>query len=182
MADGRLDLCESLHGAAFEALPDAICIVEPTGDESDGQRDWRYLSCNLALRRMLEIDDMVGQTLRQRFPGEADRWSREFQQVLDSGETMRLVHTRSHRVQVLETMLIPIANGERQAVMVRIRDITDDAAVEDLRLDGAARRDDQKRRQRAARQKPHASAGPPTHSYNSQTPQMIFHLLLLLLR
>lgn len=126
MADGPRDLCESLCGAAFEALPDAVCIVEPTDKKADGQRDWRYLSCNLALRRMLDIDDMVGQTLRQLFPEQADHWSREFEQVLDSGETAKLVHSRSHRTQVFETVLVPIAVGDRQAIMVRIRDITDE--------------------------------------------------------
>lgn len=123
MADISLPLGDSLLYAAFAALPEAACIVEPLANPDQARRDWRYLASNPAMCDMLQIDDLTGQRLGERYPEIAERWAHEFEQVLASGKTATLIHESTRRSAVFEIILAPLSYGEdERAVLVRVRD------------------------------------------------------------
>lgn len=124
MADFPHSSNESLFGAAFRALPDAACIVEPVDPAEGGARDWRYVASNEAHASLLGRSDLVGMTLRAAHPDIAPEWFADFERVLASGRPERL--NRKHATQPLlyEVALYPATGGERPAVVVRLRDIT----------------------------------------------------------
>lgn len=124
MSDFPHDPDESLFGAAFRALPDAACIVEPVGKAGEEGRDWRYLASNPALCRLLGIEDPTGKSLGQRFPEAAADWARDFERVLARGTPEVLVRQSAQFPQVYEVVLTPLRHDGRPALMARIRDIS----------------------------------------------------------
>ncbi|RNJ62220.1 MAG: hypothetical protein EDM03_12170 [Porphyrobacter sp. IPPAS B-1204] len=84
MADHSPNIGDSLLGAAFGALPEAACIVEPVPMPGKDARDWRYIVTNTAMCDLLEIEDPTGHRLGERFPEVAEHWCAQFEQVLES--------------------------------------------------------------------------------------------------
>ncbi len=125
MADFSHNLGNSLLDAAFAALPDAACILEPVEASGDDQRDWRYLASNAALCSLLGVDNLIGQSLGERFPDVAAQWSDTFDQVLLGGAPTALIHEHTRQPYVYEVSLSPLRYGEgRSAVLACIRDIS----------------------------------------------------------
>jgi len=124
MADFPLDSDETLFGAAFGALPDAACILEPVEPSCEGQRDWRYVASNAAHARLIGRDDLVGQGLLSAHPELAREWLSDLDRVLASGQQETL--NRKHAVKPLlyEVVFSPVGAPGHRAVMVRLRDIT----------------------------------------------------------
>lgn len=140
MADLSPPLGDSLLGAAFGALPEAACIIEPVAMPGEQPRDWRYIATNLAMCDLLKIDDLTGHRLGERFPDVAAHWSAKFEQVLASGAPVTLVHESTLQAMVFETMLVPLTHGEgHRAVLVRIRDVSSEHAARALGREADAR-------------------------------------------
>jgi PAS domain S-box-containing protein len=140
MADLSPPLGDSLLGAAFGALPEAACIVEPVDLPGANPRDWRYLVINPAMCDLLEIDDLTGHRLSERFPDIAEHWSAEFEKVLMTGTSATLIHESVRQKLVFEIMLVPLSHGEgRRAVLVRIRDVSTEHAARALRREADTR-------------------------------------------
>lgn len=140
MADLSPSLGDSLLGAAFAALPDAACIVEPVEIPGNSQRDWRYVATNTAMCDLLEIADLTGHRLGERFPDAADHWSAQFEQVIAGGAPITLVHQGTVKPLVFETILTPLNHGEgRRAILVRIRDVSSEHTARALRHEADTR-------------------------------------------
>lgn len=139
MADHSPHFGDSLLGAAFGALPEAACIVEPV-EVPDSPRDWRYLASNPAMCDLLEIDDPTGHLLGDRFPDAAGHWSGEFERAMAGGAPVTLIHESVRQSLVFETVLVPIRHGEgSRAILVRIRDVSSEHAARALRREADAR-------------------------------------------
>jgi two-component sensor histidine kinase len=125
MADFSHNPGNSLLDAAFAALPDAACILEPVEASGDVPRDWRYLASNAALCSLLGVDNLIGQSLGARFPEVAAQWSETFDQVLAEGAPAALIHEDTRQPNVYEVSLSPLSYGDgRSAVLACIRDIS----------------------------------------------------------
>lgn len=130
---------DSLFGAAFMALPEAACILEPIGLTGQRGQDWRYLVCNPAMCLLLDDGDLVGQTLRGRFPHVADRWADDMARVLATGKSEVLIRETSQQLQTLEVVLVPIDWARGKALMVRVRDVTAERLASVQRREADAR-------------------------------------------
>ena len=139
MTDSDHDAGESVLGAAFLALPDAACVLEPVGQPGVPDRDWRYLAVNPAMKRLLDLGDVIGMTLRERFPRAAEIWSPDLERVMESGESEVLVRKGSETGQVLEITLAPLFYGQTGAVMALIRDATREHRAREKRRAADAR-------------------------------------------
>jgi len=140
MADFSHDLGNSLLDAAFAALPDAACILEPVEASGDAPRDWRYLASNAALCRLLGVENLIGQSLGKRFPDVAAHWSDAFDRVLADGAPAALIHEHSLKPYVYEISLSPLRYGEGQnALLARIRDISAEHVARARRREADAR-------------------------------------------
>lgn len=124
MADFPHDHDQSLIDAAFSALPDAACILEPVDGSEGAGRDWRYVASNRAHSTLLGRFDLIGLTLRAAHPKMAPQWFTDLDRVLASGRPETLI--REHAVESLfyEVVMFPVSGGGRQAVVVRLRDVT----------------------------------------------------------
>ena len=123
MAEFAQDGGKSLFHAAFEALPDAACILAPV-DHETSERDWRYLASNAALRDLLGVETLTGDSVRQHFPKQADHWSAVFSRVLETARPETLIRETHDRSHVHEICLTLLSEGGSPAVLCRIRDIT----------------------------------------------------------
>lgn len=139
MADFPHDPDETLFGAAFHALPDAACIVEPTTPVGDEPRDWRYLASNPALWRLLGIDDPTGKTLGQRFPEAAGQWAQDFERVIARGIPEVLLRQGARNENIYEVVLSPLKYAGRSAIMARIRDVSSEHLAREKRREADAR-------------------------------------------
>ncbi|WP_054117445.1 PAS domain-containing protein [Porphyrobacter sp. AAP60] len=139
MTDFDQDGQHSLLGAAFSALPDAACILEPVGRLGETDRNWRYLAVNPAIQRLLDLGDVIGMTLRERFPRAAEIWSPDLERVLKNGVAEVLVRQGSETGQVLEITLAPLQCGQTSAVMALIRDATGEHRAQEKRRAADAR-------------------------------------------
>lgn len=139
MAEHSSETDNSLFRAAFDALPDAACILEPVGVPGEGVADWRYLAANAALYENFGIEDLSGHLLSQRFPRAAPIWGPDFERVILTGAPQVLVRQSTVNAQVYEVVLSPLGYAGRSAVMARIRDNTDEYQAREMRREADAR-------------------------------------------
>lgn len=125
--------------AAFMAIRDAACILEPIPGEQGDIADWRYLAANPAMEAAFEVQNLAGRTLREQFPEVAERWSSEFGRVLASGQTERVIRQARRQPRIYEVTLSPLAWGGRRAVMGVIGDITSGYTDRQSREEAVAR-------------------------------------------
>jgi PAS domain S-box-containing protein len=123
MADFAQDGGESLFHAAFEALPDAACILA-AADDGTAVGDWHYIAGNAALRSLLGVETLAGHSVRQHFPRQVDHWAEVFSRVLKAARPETLIREARNRSLVHEICVTPLLERDPPAVMCRIRDIT----------------------------------------------------------
>lgn len=139
MADFSPPTDDSLFAAAFGALPDAACILEPVGVPGEGVSDWRYLAANPALCAMFGTGELVGGTTSQHFGQSADKWVADFERVILGQTPEVLVRQGSHRPEIFEVVLSPLRYAGRSAIMARIRDVTSEQQARAKRREADAR-------------------------------------------
>lgn len=139
MADFPIDAGMTLFGAAFDALPDAACILEPVGEPGHHPREWRYLACNPAILRLLQMDDPVGQMIGYRYPEAGRAWAQDFERVLSRNTSEALVRKGAGDNRIYEVVISPLRLTSRSAVMARIRDISSEHLAREKRREADAR-------------------------------------------
>ena len=139
MADFPLDPEETLFGAAFHALPDAACLLEPVDTGGSTGREWRYVASNQAHMAVLDKPSLLGQTLRSAHPHLSTQWYEDLDRVLASGASETLIRRHAVKPLVYEVLMSPVTGAGRQAVMVRLRDVTEDLKTRDKRREADAR-------------------------------------------
>lgn len=139
MADSPHRIDETLFGAAFDAMPDAACILEPVFGRDGAIIDWRCLAANRRIGEFLGLTDVVGKTLHTRWPKMVPLWMEEFAQVLASGSPLTVIRKGSEDDNTYETTLSPITFGARRAVMATLRDASAEHAALARKLEADAR-------------------------------------------
>ena len=124
MVEFPQDHDNSLFSAAFDALPDAACILEPMLGPDGKPMDWRYLAANHRIGELLDLRGVAGQTLRSRWPLMAQQWLGEFSQVLTTGKPLIVTRPGFESSLIYETTLTPVQFGDRGAVMAILRDVS----------------------------------------------------------
>ncbi|AVG21567.1 PAS domain-containing sensor histidine kinase [Caulobacter vibrioides] len=115
---------ERRYQALFESMDEGFCVIEffdgPHGPDSD----YVHIMANAAYERHAGIFNVVGQTLREVVPKEADAWVARYGAVLRTGEPIRfeqeLVATGRH----LELSSFRIEPPELKQVAVLFQDVT----------------------------------------------------------
>ncbi|HET8872008.1 MAG TPA: PAS domain-containing protein [Aquabacterium sp.] len=89
------------YRALFDILDEGVCLFERLPLRPDGLRDYRYIAMNPAMQAMFGIPDLSGQSIRDNFPDEVEDWYDDYDRVLDSGASIRLVRGRLLRAWCL---------------------------------------------------------------------------------
>lgn len=139
MADNSHAQDQTLFVAAFQALPEAACILEPVYGINGDITDWAYIAANRRIGEFLGLRDVEGQTLRGRWPKMAADWMDEFAQTLATGEPLTVTRPGSETDQLYETTLTPVPFGARGAVIATIRDVSSEHRARLKRREADAR-------------------------------------------
>ena len=129
----------------FEAMDEGFCIIEFFDGPHGPLSDYIHIEANAAYAKHAGIDNVVGQTLRQLVPDEAEGWIARYGPVLHSGNPIRfdqeLVVTGRH----LDICAFRLEPASRKQVAVLFQDVT-----ARKRAESALRRLNQELEQRVA--------------------------------
>jgi PAS domain S-box-containing protein len=112
------------YRALFEALDEAVCVLEKLPTGPDGRRDFRYLAVNRAMREMFGVDDLAGRSSRDIFPDEAETWYDDFDRVLATGDAVRVERETTRHGLALSIFVARVENGTNSQLITVMRDVT----------------------------------------------------------
>ena len=113
------------YRTVFDSIGDGFCVIEKVEGEAGAPLDFRYVEANPSFELQSGISGVVGRTLRQVIPGEAEEWLRTYGAVLESGEAIRFERGLVALGRVLECHAFRVEYPTRQRVGVSFRDITE---------------------------------------------------------
>jgi signal transduction histidine kinase len=116
---------ERRYRALFESMDEGFCVIEFLDGPHGPDSDYIHIMANAAYERHAGIPNVVGQTLREMAPDEADAWLARYGEVLRTGVPIRfeqeLVATGRH----LSLSSFRIEPPELKQVAVLFQDVTD---------------------------------------------------------
>jgi PAS domain S-box-containing protein len=108
----------------LESIDEGFCVIEKI-DAAGGKRsDFRFVTANPAFAVHSGISDVVGRTLREVVPTEADDWIAIYDTVLATGRPSRFEHELATMGRVLELYAFRVDDLPRRSVGVLFKDIT----------------------------------------------------------
>ena len=116
---------EELYRTLIENMDDGCMIIEQLPRRPDGLRDYRYVLTNPASTSMFGLPDLTGQSVRDNFPNEDEEWYDYYDQVIETGQSMRFERTASSVGMVIEMFLARVGDPAGKRLLVLMRDITD---------------------------------------------------------
>ena len=123
----------------FEAMEDALCVVEILGPDADGVvRRVRYLHANAAFERHTGVANAEGLSSDDAFPGLEQHWFDHFARVWRTGKPARIIDAAGSLGRVYEVSLSRIGTADTRHVACLFRDVTMQHAAQQRALQMAA--------------------------------------------
>ncbi|MHB0991984.1 MAG: PAS domain-containing protein [Burkholderiales bacterium] len=122
-AEEALRVSEKRYHSLFESIDDGFCIIEKVEDDTGEPLDFRYIEVNPAFALQFGVRDVVGKTIRQVFPDEAEACFVTYDSVLRTGEPIRFEHQLLTQGGVLELYAFRIDDPLHRRVGVVFNDI-----------------------------------------------------------
>ena len=123
----------------FEAMDDALCVVEILGPDDDGVvRRVRYLHANAAFERHSGYRAVEGLSSDVAFPGLEQHWFDHFAEVWRTGKPARVIDAAASLGKVYEVSLSRIGDEDARQVACLFRDVTLQHAAQQRALQMAA--------------------------------------------
>jgi two-component system CheB/CheR fusion protein len=118
-ADDALRESEVRYRSLFDAIDEGFCTLEKVETRPGEPSDFRYLAANPAFAAQAGVSDVVGKTIREAFPGEAQEWFDIYDSVLRTGEATRFARPLATQDRFLELFAFPLpdSTGRRLAVI-----------------------------------------------------------------
>ncbi len=124
MAVDALAHSEERYRALFDAVDDGFCIIEFIDGPHGPASDYFHVEANAGYERHTGIPDVVGKTLRDLAPEEADGWLDLYGLVLRTGQPIRFERDFVAAGRHIEVSAARIEPASRRQVSVLFRDIT----------------------------------------------------------
>jgi diguanylate cyclase (GGDEF)-like protein/PAS domain S-box-containing protein len=115
---------EQHYRTLFESIDEGFCIIEKVEGSAGGPLDFRYIEANAAFAVQSGISDVLGKTIRQVAPGETEEWFLTYDQVLQTGEPIRLERGLITQGRVLELHAFRVEGETHCRVGISFKDIT----------------------------------------------------------
>jgi PAS domain S-box-containing protein len=129
-AEGALRHSELKFRTLFQSIDEGFCVLQKLlGD--DGRSDYRYLQANPGFATQTGAADVVGRTVREVFPADADEWVVVYDEILASGESRKFEPGRLAEGRVLDAYAFRVEDGTQSRVALICKDITDRKHVEE---------------------------------------------------
>jgi PAS domain S-box-containing protein len=124
LARDALTESEGRYRALFEAIDDGFCIIEFFDGPHGPLSDYVHTEANYGYERQTGIANIVGRTLRDLAPDEADGWVDLYGGVLKTGQPIRFEREFRAAGRHIEVSAARIEPASRKQVSVLFRDIS----------------------------------------------------------
>lgn len=124
------DAFASRYHALFEAIDDGFCIIEFFDGEHGPLSDYRHIEANSGYERHTGISGIIGKTLRDIAPDEAEVWLDLYGKVLRTGEPIRFEQEFVTARRYIEVSARRVGSEADRQVSVLFRDISARKAAE----------------------------------------------------
>lgn len=116
---------EDLYRFLFDTMDEGFCVIEFIDGPHGPLSDYNHVTANAAYTRHTGISDVVGKTLREIVPAEADDWIARYGAVLHSGEPLQFEQELLATERVLSVTSFRIEPAARCQVAVLFQDVTE---------------------------------------------------------
>ncbi len=123
LARDALARSEERYRALFEAVDDGFCIVEFFDGPHGPMSDYVHVEVNPGYERQTGISDVMGKTLRELAPTEADAWVEVYADVLRTGRPVRFERFFAAAGRHIEVSAARLEPASLNQVSVLFRDI-----------------------------------------------------------
>lgn len=114
---------EERYRALFEAVDDGFCIIEFFDGPHGPLSDYVHVEANAGYERQSGIQNVVGVTLRELEPDDAEGWAELYGNVLRTGEPIRFERYFVAAGRHIEVSAARVEPASRRQVSVLFRDI-----------------------------------------------------------
>ncbi|MBA1202756.1 PAS domain-containing protein [Pseudomonas capeferrum] len=116
---------EDLYRFLFDTMDEGFCVIEFFDGPHGPLSDYTHVTANAAYTRHAGIPDVIGQTLREMVPAEADDWIARYGAVLETGEPLQFEQELIATGRVLSVTSFRIEPAARHQVAVLFQDVTE---------------------------------------------------------
>ncbi|GAB0112785.1 PAS domain-containing protein [Acidisoma sp. C75] len=109
----------------FESMDEGFCVIEFFDGPHGPLSDYIHIEANPAYAVNAGIPNVVGQTLREMVPAEADRWIARYRPVLETGVPVHFEQELVKTGRLLDVSAFRIEPPCRCQVAVLFKDVTD---------------------------------------------------------
>ncbi|MBA3543207.1 MAG: PAS domain S-box protein [Chthoniobacterales bacterium] len=125
---------ERKYRTLFDSIDEGFCILEKIPVEAGAPSDFRYVEANPAFAIQSGVSEVVGKTVREVIPAEADEWVGTFETVLERNESLQVEGSVPTLERVFAAYVFRVDDQSQERVAVVFKDITArKLAEEDLR-------------------------------------------------
>lgn len=124
-AEAALRDSELRYRSLFSSLDEGLCIIEFIDGPAGPLSDYVHLEYNEAYVRHAGISGIIGKTVREIFPDEADKWIEFYRTVLETGQSQRLELPFDKTGKILSVGAFRVEPPTRRQVAVVCQDVTD---------------------------------------------------------
>ncbi|MFT4115558.1 ATP-binding protein [Bradyrhizobium sp.] len=115
---------EARYRALFEAVDDGFCIIEFFDGPHGPLSDYIHVEANTGYERHTGIRNIVGRTVRDLVPDEADAWVELYREALRTGQPLHFEREFVLAGRTIEISASRIEPASRRQVSVLFRDIS----------------------------------------------------------
>lgn len=127
------------YGTLLESIDEGFCVIEKIDGAGGEPSDYRFIEVNPAFALQSGIDHVLGRTLREVVPTEADEWIRIYDTVLDTGSPSRFEHDLITAGRELELYAFRVDDEPGRSLGVLFKNITGRKLADDLLRDSEER-------------------------------------------
>jgi two-component system CheB/CheR fusion protein len=124
-AEETIRASETKYRMLFENIDEGFCIIEKVESLPGEPSDYRYLAANPGFEQQSGVKNIIGRTIREAVPGEAQEWFDTYDQVWASGEPLRFERLLITQGRTLEVFAFRFDDGTGPKLGVLFLDISD---------------------------------------------------------
>ena len=121
----QLHESEERYRNLFSSIDDGLCVIEKIAVAAGQPLDFRYVDANPAFTAQTGMADVVGKTIRQVLPGEAEEWFASYNTVCTIGLPLRFERSNLMPGHVHELNAFRIGGPGSVKVAIIFSDITE---------------------------------------------------------
>jgi PAS domain S-box-containing protein len=124
-AEEQLQASEERYRTLFEAIDEAVCVIEMLYEDDGPPCDYRFLEVNPAFVKVTGFEDAVGHTMRSLVPEHGARWLDALARVAATGEPVHFVDEVERLARWFDVYAARVGPANSRKVVVLFTDITE---------------------------------------------------------